>query len=56
MVKLIDSGVVELHHKVGNQRRVLRSAVASWQAGERTRQAKVLKRLSNDLDEEIFSS
>ncbi len=55
MAKLIDSGAVELHQKVGNQRRVLRSAVTRWQAAERTRQAKALKRLSNDLDEEILS-
>ncbi|SHI18542.1 helix-turn-helix domain-containing protein [Pollutimonas bauzanensis] len=56
MAKLIDSGAVELHQKVGNQRRVLRSAVTRWQAAERTRQAKVLKLLSKDLDEEILSS
>ncbi len=56
MAKLIDSGAVELHQKVGNQRRVLRSVVARWQAAERSRQAKSLKRLAGDLDEEIFSS
>lgn len=56
MAKLIDSGAVELHQKVGNQRRVLRSAVARWRAGERARQASSLKRLAEDLDEEIFSS
>ena len=56
MAKLIDSGAVELHQKVGNQRRVLRSAVVRWQAAERSRQAKSLKRLAEDLDEEIFSS
>ena len=56
MVKLIDTGEVALHQMVGNQRRVLRSAVTRWQAAERTRQAKALKRLAEDLDEEIFSS
>lgn len=56
MAKLIDAGDVMLHHKVGNQRRVLRSAVLHWQAVERARQAKSLKRLGKDLDEEIFSS
>lgn len=56
MAKLIDTGAVALHQMVGNQRRVLRSAVTRWQAAERTRQAKALKRLAEDLDEEIFSS
>ena len=56
MVKLIDSGMVELHQKVGNQRRVLRSAVERWQATERKRQAQALKRLVVDLDEEILAS
>lgn len=56
MAKLIDSGAVELHQKIGNQRQVLRSAVIRWQADERIRQAKALKRLAKNLDEEIFSS
>jgi excisionase family DNA binding protein len=56
MAKLIDAGVIELHQKVGNQRRVLRSAVIRWQTTERAQQAKALKRLAEDLDEEIFSS
>ncbi|PLZ00446.1 DNA-binding protein [Burkholderia sp. WAC0059] len=56
MARLIDSGAVDLHQMVGNQRRVLRSAVIRWQATERTRQAKALKRLAQDLDEEIFPS
>jgi len=56
MAKLIDAGVIELHQKVGNQRRVLRSAVLRWQAAERAQQARALKRLAEDLDEEIFSS
>lgn len=56
MVKLIDSGAVQLHQMVGNQRRVLRSAVLGWRAKERSRQVKAMKRLSEDLDEEIFAS
>lgn len=56
MVKLIDTGAVQLYQKVGNQRRVLHSAVTRWQNNEQMRQAKALKRLSKDLDEEIFSS
>lgn len=56
MAKLIDSGAVELHQKVGNQRRVLRSAVNRWQEAGRAQQAKALKHLAEDLDEEIFSS
>lgn len=56
MVKLIDSGAVELHQMVGNQRRVQRSAVLRWRVNERARQAKVLKRLAKDLDHELFTS
>lgn len=56
MAKLIDSGAVQLHQKVGNQRRVLRSAVIRWQEAEQSRQIKALKSLAKDLDEEIFSS
>ncbi|KAA0911357.1 helix-turn-helix domain-containing protein [Pusillimonas sp. ANT_WB101] len=55
IAKLIDSGEIELHQKVGNQRRVLSSAVTRWQVTERDRQAHSLKRLSEDLDKEIFS-
>ena len=54
VVKLIDSGVLEMHQRVGNQRRVLKSAALSWRADERARQAKALKRLADDLDGEIF--
>ncbi len=56
MAKLIDTGAVPLHQMVGNQRRVLLSAVAQWQQNERARQAEALKRVARDLDEEIFSS
>ncbi len=54
LAKLIDTGVIELHQRVGKQRRVLRSAVMRWQANERARQLKALKRLGEDLDSEIF--
>jgi excisionase family DNA binding protein len=54
MVKLIDTGAVALHQRVGNQRRVLRSAVQAWQACERSRQVQALKRVAADLDDEIF--
>lgn len=56
MVKLIDSGAIALHQKVGNQRRVLRSVVMQWHAKERARQAKALKNLAEGLSEEIFAS
>jgi len=55
MVKLIDSGAVDLHQKVGKQRRVLRSAVERWRAAEHKRQAQALKRLAAGLDEEILA-
>lgn len=55
MVKLIDTGAVQLHQRVGNQRRVLRSSVVRWQQAERVRQAQVLTQLAADLDEEILS-
>jgi excisionase family DNA binding protein len=56
MAKLIDAGAVELQQMVGKQRRVRKSAVTRWQQSERARQAQSLKRLTTDLDEEIFSS
>jgi excisionase family DNA binding protein len=56
MVKLIDSGAIALHRKVGNQRRILQGDLLRWQHDERARQRKALKRLASDLDEEILSS
>ncbi len=56
MVKLIDSGAIALHRKVGNQRRILQGDLLRWQHEERARQRKALKRLAGDLDEEILSS
>jgi excisionase family DNA binding protein len=56
VVRLIDSGSIALHQRVGNQRRVLGSAVLAWQSSERSRQAKALKQLAGDLDDEIFGA
>jgi len=56
VVRLIDSGAIALHQRVGNQRRVLSSAVLAWQSAERSRQAKALKQLAGDLDDEIFGA
>ncbi|WP_235002200.1 helix-turn-helix domain-containing protein [Rhizobacter sp. OV335] len=56
VVRLIDGGAIALHQRVGNQRRVLRSNVLAWQSAERLRQAKALKRLAGDLDDEIFGA
>src|SRR5699024_6265035 len=55
MVKLIDSGAVELHMMAGNRRRVRRSAVTRWHDKERAQQARALKRLSADLERETLS-
>lgn len=55
MVKLIDSGAVQLHQMVGNQRRVLRSSVARWQQADRVQRAQALTQLATDLDDEMFS-
>ncbi|WP_245961192.1 helix-turn-helix domain-containing protein [Neopusillimonas maritima] len=54
MAKLVKSGVVKLHQKVGNQRRVLQSTVTRWHKTELVRQGKALKRLAKDLDEEMY--
>jgi excisionase family DNA binding protein len=56
VVRLIDGGSIALHQRVGNQRRVLKSEVLAWQATERVRQAKALKQLAGDLDDEIFGA
>jgi excisionase family DNA binding protein len=54
IVARIDAGDVALHQQVGNQRRVLRSAVESWQKRERAKQRRALGKLGDDLDAEIF--
>lgn len=55
MVARIDAGDVALHQQVGNQRRVLRSAVLAWQKKEQARQRRALAQLGASLDDEIFS-
>jgi excisionase family DNA binding protein len=51
----IDTGDIPLHQMVGNQRRVLRSAVLAWQERMRAGQRQGLARLGAELDDEIFS-
>jgi excisionase family DNA binding protein len=55
IVARIDAGDIALHQQVGNQRRVLRSAVESWQRRERAKQHRALGKLGDDLDAEIFA-
>lgn len=54
LVARIDAGEIPLHQQVGNQRRVLQSAVLAWHRGEQARRRRALGRLGADLDEEIF--
>ncbi len=55
IVARIEAGDIPLHQQVGNQRRVLRSAVLAWHRQEQTRRRKVLGHLGADLDNEIFA-
>lgn len=55
IVARIEAGDIPLHQQVGNQRRVLRSAVLAWHRQEQTRRRKVLGQLGADLDTEIFA-
>ncbi len=54
IVARIAAGDIPLHQQVGNQRRVLKSAVLAWQRQEQTRRRKALGQLGADLDHEIF--
>lgn len=54
LVARIEAGDILLHQQVGNQRRVLRSAVLAWHRREQTRRRKALGQLGADLDQEIF--
>lgn len=56
IVARIEAGDIPLHQQVGNQRRVLRSAVLVWHRQERTRRRKALGQLGAELDNEIVSS
>ncbi|CAM4062368.1 excisionase family DNA-binding protein [Roseateles saccharophilus] len=55
IVARIEAGDIPLHQKVGNQRRVLKSAVLAWRRQEQTRRRKALGQLGADLDSEIFA-
>ncbi len=55
IVARIEAGDIPLHQQVGNQRRVLRSAVLAWHRQEQTRRRKALSQLGADLDSEIFA-
>ena len=55
MVARIDAGEVELHQRVGNQRRVLTSSVLEWQKKEQGQRRQALTQLGESLDDEIFS-
>lgn len=55
LVARIDAGDIALHLQVGNQRRVLKSAVLAWHGREQTRRRRALGQLGADLDSEIFA-
>lgn len=55
IVARIEAGDIPLHQQVGNQRRVLRSAVLAWHRQEQARRRKALGLLGTDLDSEIFA-
>ena len=55
IVARIEAADIPLHQQVGNQRRVLRSAVLAWQRQEQARRRKALGQLGADLDREIFA-
>jgi excisionase family DNA binding protein len=55
IVARIDAGDIPLHQQVGNQRRVLKSAVEAWHRRGQTRRRRALGQLGAELDDEIFS-
>jgi excisionase family DNA binding protein len=55
IVARIEAGDIPLHQQVGNQRRVLKSAVEGWHRREQTRRRRALGQLGAELDDEIFS-
>ena len=55
IVARIEAGDIPLHQQVGNQRRVLKSAVETWHRREQTRRRRALGQLGAELDDEIFS-
>ena len=54
MVARIEAGDIPLHQQVGNQRRVLQSAVLAWHRQEQIRRRRALGQLGADLDSEIL--
>lgn len=55
IVARIEAGDIALHQQVGNQRRVLQSAVLAWHRREQTGRRRALGHLGADLDSEIFA-
>jgi len=55
IVTRIEAGDIPLHQQVGNQRRVLKSAVLAWHRQEQTRRRKALGQLGGDLDDELLA-
>ncbi|MDE2296673.1 MAG: helix-turn-helix domain-containing protein [Burkholderiales bacterium] len=55
IVARIETGDIPLHQQVGNQRRVLQSAVLAWHRQEQTRRRKAMGQLGAELDSEIFA-
>lgn len=55
IVACIEAGDISLHQRVGNQRRILKSAVLAWHRQEQTRRRKALGQFGADLDNEIFA-
>ena len=55
IVARIEAGDIPLHQQVGNQRRLLQSAVLAWHRREQIRGRKALGQLGADLDSEIFA-
>lgn len=55
IVARIEAGDIPMHQQVGNQRRVLRSAVLARHRQKQARRRKALGLLGADLDSEIFA-
>ncbi len=55
IVARIKAGDIALHQQVGNQRRVLKSSVEAWHRREQARRRRVIGKLGDDLDGEIFA-
>jgi excisionase family DNA binding protein len=53
IVARIEAGDIALHQQVGNQRRMLKSAVEAWQRRDQARRLRALDRLGKGLDAEI---